>query len=150
MLSSAQPTPSQPLAPGFPDLLLGLQTISLKYQYGGPCARLLRKQSASGMLCCTLDTKSGLPWWLHGKQPACQRRRCRRRRFDPWVGKIPWRRKWQPTPIFFPGKFHGQRRLVGYCPWDCRELDMTERACTAIPHSWSGNSSLFLPLQVWE
>ena len=37
--------------------------------------------------------------------------------FDPWVGKIPWRRKWQPIPIFLPGKSHGQRSLVGYSPW---------------------------------
>ena len=39
-------------------------------------------------------------------------------RFDPWVGKILWRRQWQPTPVFLPGKSHGQRRLVGYSPWD--------------------------------
>ena len=37
--------------------------------------------------------------------------------FYPWVGKISWRRKWQPTPVFFPGKSHGQRRLVCYSPW---------------------------------
>ena len=37
--------------------------------------------------------------------------------FDPWVRKIPWRRKWQPTPVFLPGKSHGQRNLVGYSPW---------------------------------
>ena len=37
-------------------------------------------------------------------------------KFDPWVGKIPWRRKWQPTPVFLPGKSHGQRSLVGYSP----------------------------------
>ena len=37
--------------------------------------------------------------------------------FNPWVGKIPWRRKWQPTPVFLPGKVHGQRSLVGYSPW---------------------------------
>ena len=42
---------------------------------------------------------------------------CRRHRFDPWVRKIPWRRKWQPTPVFMPGKSHGQRSLVGYSPW---------------------------------
>ena len=42
----------------------------------------------------------------------------RRRRFDPWVGKMPWRRKWQTTPVFLPGKFYGQRSLVGYSPWD--------------------------------
>ena len=37
---------------------------------------------------------------------------CRRHRFDSWVGKIPWRRQWQPTPVFLPGEFHGQRKLV--------------------------------------
>ena len=42
------------------------------------------------------------------------------------IGKIPWRRKWLPTPVFLPGEFHGQRSLVGYCPWGHRELDMTE------------------------
>ena len=51
----------------------------------------------------------GLPWWLSGKEPTCQ---CRRRGFDPWVGKIPWRRKWQPTPVFLPGESPGQRSLV--------------------------------------
>ena len=40
-----------------------------------------------------------------------------RPRFDPWVGKIPWRRKWQPTPVFLSAKSHGQRSLVGYSPW---------------------------------
>ena len=47
----------------------------------------------------------------------CQRRKCKRRGFDPWVRKIPWRRKWQAAPVFLPGKFSGQRSLVGYSPW---------------------------------
>ena len=47
--------------------------------------------------------------------------------FDPWVGKIPWRRKWQPTPVILPGKFHGWRNLIGYSPWGCKESDTTER-----------------------
>ena len=51
----------------------------------------------------------------------------RRLRFIPWVGKIPWRRTWQPTPVFLPGKFHGQRSLRGCSPWSRKELDMTER-----------------------
>ena len=42
----------------------------------------------------------------------------------------PWRRKWQPTPVFLPGKFHGQKSLVGYCPWGCKELAMTEWVST--------------------
>ena len=45
---------------------------------------------------------------------ACQCRRHKTPRFDPWVGKVPWRRKWQPTPVFLPGEFHGQRSLVNY------------------------------------
>ena len=45
---------------------------------------------------------------------------CRRPRFDPWVGKIPWRREWRPTPGFLPGESHGQRSLAGYSPWGCR------------------------------
>ena len=46
---------------------------------------------------------------------------CRRPRFNPWVRKIPWRRIWQPSPVFLPGKFHGWRSLVGYSPWGCKE-----------------------------
>ena len=44
--------------------------------------------------------------------------------FNPWVGKIPWKREWQPTPVFLPGEFHGQRSLVGYSPRACKESDM--------------------------
>ena len=50
-----------------------------------------------------------------------------RTRFNSWVRKIPWRRKWQPTPGLLPGKSHGQRRLVGYNPWGPKESDTTER-----------------------
>ena len=52
--------------------------------------------------------------------------RCKGHRFNPWVRKIPWRRKRQPTPVFLPGKSQGQRSLVGYGPWGCKESDMTE------------------------
>ena len=60
---------------------------------------------------------------------------CRRHgrcRFDSWVGKIPWRRAWQPTPVFQPGESHGWRNLVGYSPWGRKELDMIECACTHV------------------
>ena len=46
--------------------------------------------------------------------------------FNPWVGKIPWRRKWQPTPVLLPGKSHGWRSLVAYSPWGHKESDTTE------------------------
>src|SRR5574337_759071 len=64
-----------------------------------------------------------VPRWLSGKESSCQ---YRRPGFDPWVRKIPWSRKWQPTPGFLPGKSHGQRNLAGYSPQGCKELDMTE------------------------
>ena len=56
-------------------------------------------------------------WWLGGKESACQCRRCG---FDPWVGKILWKGKLQPIPVFLPGKFNGQRSLAGYSPWGCK------------------------------
>ena len=52
---------------------------------------------------------------------------CQRPGFNAWVGKIPWRRKWQPILVFLPGKSHGQRSLVGYSPWGREELDTTEQ-----------------------
>ena len=51
----------------------------------------------------------------------------RRRGFDPWVGKIPWRRQWQPIPVFLPGESRGQRSLAGYSPWGRKESGTTER-----------------------
>ena len=78
----------------------------------------------------------GFPGGTSGKEPACQCRRLKRHRFDPWVGKIqPRRRAWQPTPVFFPGESHGQRSLEGYSQWDRRESDLTEAtqpACMCI------------------
>ena len=50
---------------------------------------------------------------------------CGRPGFDPWVGKIPWRREWQPAPVSLPGKSHGQRSLVGYSPRSRKELNTT-------------------------
>ena len=55
----------------------------------------------------------GLPGWLSGKEPVCQCRRGKRRRFHPWVGKVPWRRKWNPLQVFLPEKYHGQRSRAG-------------------------------------
>ena len=76
-----------------------------------------------------------LPRWLSGKESACQRKRPG---FNPWVRKIPRRKKWQPTPAFLSGKSHGQRNLVGYNPYNHKELDTTE-------HSWM-NHSYYLSL----
>jgi len=63
----------------------------------------------------------GFPGGLDGKESPSM--------LETWVrslgGKIPWRRAWQPTPVFWPGESHGQRSLVGYSPWGCKELDTT-------------------------
>ena len=74
------------------------------------------------------DWTEGLSRWHSGKESACQCRRHRRWGFEPWVKKVPRMNKWQPTPVFLPGKFHGQRRLVGCSPWGGGgQSDMTER-----------------------
>ena len=70
---------------------------------------------------CTFMT--GLPWRLKQCRICL---RCRRPGFNPWVRKIPWRREWQPTPVFLPGKYHGQRSLVGYSLWGHKESDTTK------------------------
>ena len=64
-----------------------------------------------------------------------QCRRCKRPRFDPWVRKIPWRRTWQPTPVFLSGKFQGQRSLVSYNLWGSQESDTTESIDLACMHT---------------
>ena len=64
----------------------------------------------------TLWLMSGFPGSASGKGLACQCKRHKRRGFNPWVGKIRWRRAWQPIPVFSPGEPHGQRSLVGYSP----------------------------------
>ena len=78
----------------------------------------------SGVCVCMLV--KGFPGGASGKETACQCRRCKRCRFDLWVWKIPWRRAWQPTPVFLPGEAHGQRSLVGYSLYDRKESNVTE------------------------
>ena len=76
---------------------------------------LPQARSAPQVLTLSLATQCshGRPRWLSGKEPTCQCQRCR---FNPWVGKIPWRRAWQPSLVFLPGESHGYRSLVGYSP----------------------------------
>ena len=74
----------------------------------------------------------GMWRWNSGKESTCQCRKCRRLRFSPWVGKIPWSRKCQHTPVFLPGESHGQCSLEGYSPWGREELDRT--VCTQVSY----------------
>ena len=68
-------------------------------------------------LICKLAWENQLPWWLRGERICPQ---CRELGFNPWVRKILWRRKWQPTPVFLPGESHRQRSLLGYSPRGCK------------------------------
>ena len=97
------------------------QSHKLAHVSGTHCQ--VHASSTNGWDFVTLQDSVGFPKWGSGKESACQ---CRRRRFNPWVRKSPWCRKWQPTPEFLPGKFHGQRSLEGYSPWVRQESDMTE------------------------
>ena len=92
-------------------------------QLGLPAAKL--RDSVAGPCHQAPPSNLGLPGWLSGEEPACQCSRCGRPEFDPWVWKIFWKRKWQPTPVFLPGKSHRQRTLVGYSPWGYKESDTT-------------------------
>ena len=79
------------------------------------------ENEAVRLTCSGLENQSiaELPWWLSGKESACQ---CRTHGFEPWVWKIFWRKKWQPTPVFLSGKSQGQRSLAGYSPWGRRRV----------------------------
>ena len=68
-----------------------------------------QKNWGKGQILNQSSGANGIPWWLSGKRGACQ---AGDTWSDPWVGKIPWRWEWQPTPVFWPGKRHGQRSLV--------------------------------------
>ena len=96
------------------------------------------------------ETHPGFPGGSDGR--VCLQRG--RPGFDPWVGKIPWRRAWQPTPVFLSGESHGQRSLVGYSPWGRKESDTTDRLTQNSVHL-QVNFSLFsglemLPLHLYD
>ena len=81
------------------------------------------------------------------KNSACQCRRHKRSGFDPWVGKIPSTRKWQPTSVFLPGKFHGQRRLQ--FTWGCKESDTIEHA-QMLWQIFTICVYIYLPVLMWK
>ena len=80
-----------------------------------------------------------------GKEPACQRRRRKRHGFIPWIKNIPWRRAWQPTPVFLPEESHGHRNLEGNGLWGCKELDVTESLTLSLPQKIESNMEKKFP-----
>ena len=94
-----------------------------------------RLQQMHQMHLCT--PLRGLPRWLSGEESAWQ---CTTHGFNPWVEKVPWRRKWQPIPGLLPGKSHGQRSLVGYSPRGHKELDTAEQPDNnTLRNLWAGD-----------
>ena len=71
---------------------------------------------------------SQVAWWVKNPPAVQESRRCG---FDPWVGKVPWRKAWQPTPVILRGEFHGQRILEGYSPWGHRSWTFLKQLSTA-------------------
>ena len=92
---------------------VGKTQSKTRCQGAEPTARNGLLTGTAGNKHCVIN-KTTSPDGSAGKESACLCRRYKRYDFDPWVGKIPWRRKWQLTPVFLPGKFHRQRSLVGY------------------------------------
>ena len=106
----------------------------------------LRYGSREGIAFCLsvvwlkVHKDKGFPGGPSGKEPTCHCRRHKRCRSLPLVGKIPWRRAWQLTPVFLPGESYGQRSLTGYSPWVLKESDMTEQL------NWTGSSTYMAAL----
>ena len=107
-----------------------LSTIDLKLCY--VCDHILVGQNILATILVEipyrllLEESMGFSGGSDGKESAYDRRPG----LDPWVAKIPWRRAWQPIPVFLPGESHGQRCLSSYSPWGCKESDMTEQLST--------------------
>ena len=108
-------------SPRMPTGCTPLDVSLLRSSLSGGCE--VWQHSTQPCLCKYL-LRSVLPGGSDGEEPACN---AGRPRFDAWVGKILWRRKWKPTPVFLPGEFPGQRSLTGHSLWGHKELDMTEQ-----------------------
>ena len=120
---------------------LSLGVASRGYSY---CSA--RASHCGNFSCCLFS-----PWHVRSerflggsvvKESACK---CRRPGFSPWVGKICWRRKWQPTLVFLPGESHGQRSLAGYSSWGRKESDTTELLTLSL-FMWDLTSSRIEPM----
>ena len=96
----------------------GLNPHLLQFLHWQVDSLLLEPFGKLCMMCCS------------GEESTCQFRRCKRHHFNSWVKKISQSRKWQPTPVFLPRKFHGHRSLVGYSQWVHKESDRTQQLST--------------------
>ena len=95
---------------------------SFRYPEGHCCGAYTNKAAHARLRLSQIRPETAFLAWLRGKESTCQ---CRGRQFHPWGGKIPWRRAWQPTPVFLPRESHGQKSLGGYSPWGRKESNAT-------------------------
>ena len=96
----------------WPRTLVPSPCLEISYEYNN---KLLISTYNCCHLLSTFYIPRSFPGGTSGKELVCQCKRRKRHSFDPWIGKIPWRRASQPTPVFLPGESHGQRSLAGYC-----------------------------------
>ena len=134
-LSRAWPERSQPLLADYPSYILGTkEPTHNNYEAFTLCqgthqtgaGKLLQPAWCQCLWAYNFSLNLRLTSWLSSKESTCNAGWCRRSEFDPWVRKIPWRRAWQPTPVFLPGKSDGLRSLEGYSP----------RGCKRVGHDW--------------
>ena len=123
---------------GFMELPWGVKTMSLLLSIHAAISwdfqnADLWPSGTKPCTCCWTNPYLGFPDGTSGKESPSQYRRCKRWGLNPRARKIPWRRKWKPTPEFLPGESHGQRSLEGYSPEGRKESDMTEHIHTN-PH----------------
>ena len=106
----------------WPKRALNLETVKFSFSlrlFSEHNAKSVPSVDVSVSFYFAIKSPLRLSWWLSGEESTCLCRRCR---CNPWLRQIPWRRKWQPTPVFLPGKSHGQRSLVVYSPWGCKRV----------------------------
>ena len=141
---------SLPPHPKFSGLLSFLSRLALETAHSISCYTLKSLYSHQTSNCLHLPQEVRAEFWHNlyvtwkcmgfpsgsaGKEPTSQCRTQRGRRFNPWVRKIPCWRKWQPAPVFLPGKSHGQKSLAGRSPWSLTELDTTEQLSAHTLHT---------------
>ena len=109
-----------------PNLAMVDSFLLIRSQHSDPAWSSLTSLPVTSLFCFIPGPiTTWLPWWLSGEESAM------RPGLNTRVRKIPWRRKWKPTPVFLPGESHGQKSLVSYSPWGHKEVDMTEQ----LPHT---------------
>ena len=120
----------EPMSPTLPALSGRFFTVEPPGKLAIPLLGIFPEGKKNINLRRYMNSYTGFPRWLNGKETACRYMRYKRHGFDPWVRKIFCRRECQPTPVFLPGEFHGHRSCN---PWGCNQPLLSMHACTCTP-----------------